>query len=144
MPGYFLCEYEVHQSPCYYIYRPPPSSINGLSVNLFEEEFSSLLEEIVLSPSEFLLLGDFNFRIDDQNDIQAKQFLDLIESCKQLVNQATHIRGHLLDLVLVRSDIDYSFLSDLCVYDQEISDHSAIIASVWIWLDHRVRERKRY
>ena len=67
--------------------------MNGLTVNLFWDEFSSLLEEVVVSSSEFLLLGDFNFHIHDVSDIHAKQFMDIIESfnCKQLVTQATHV-----------------------------------------------------
>ena len=58
------------------IYRPPCSTVNGLTVNLFWDEFSSLLEEVVVSTSEFLLLGDFNFHIDDTSDIHAKQFMN--------------------------------------------------------------------
>ena len=109
------------------IYRPPPSETNGLSVSLFHEEFSNLLEEVVVSPSEILLVGDFNFHIDDQHDVCAKRFIDLIESFnfKQLVNQPTHQCGHTLDLVMVRSDVDDPFLSNLQVIDQLISDHSA-------------------
>ena len=99
------------------IYRPPCSTVNGLSVNLFLDEFSTLLEEVVISTSEFLILGDFNFHIDDKNDIHTKQFMDIIESfnCKQLVTQATHVYGHILDLVIVRDDLEDSFLNDLCV-----------------------------
>ena len=88
------------------IYRPPCSTANGLSVNLFLDEFSSLLEQVVISTSEFLLLGDFNFHIDDQDDIHTKQFIDIIESfnCKQMVTRATHVCGHIIDLVIVRDD----------------------------------------
>ena len=74
------------------IYRTLPSETNDLSVSLFHEEFSNLLEEVAVSPSEILLVGDLNFHIDDQNDVCAKRFIDLIESFnfKQLVNQPTH------------------------------------------------------
>ena len=110
------------------IYRPPSSGTNGLSVSLFYEEFTNLLEDVAVSPSEILLVGDFNFHIDDQNDMSAKRFIDIIESFnfKQLVNQPTHCCGHILDLVFVRSDVDDSFLSNLRVIDQSISDHSAV------------------
>ena len=110
------------------IYRPPCSTVNGLSVNLFLDEFSSLLEEVVISTSEFLLLGDFNFHIDDKDDIHTKQFMDTIESfnCKQLVTQAMHVCGHILYLVIVRDDLEDSYLNDLCVADHSISDHSVI------------------
>ena len=81
------------------------------------DEFSSLLKEVVIS--EFLLLGDFNFHIDDQDDIHTKQFIDIIESfnCQQMVTQARHECGHIIDLVIMRDDLEVSFPYDLCVVD---------------------------
>ncbi len=110
------------------IYRPPCSTVNGLSVNLFLDEFSSLLEDVVISTFDFLILRDFNFHIDDKDDIHTKQFMDIIEwfNCKQLVTHATHVYRPILDLVIVRDDLEDSFLNDLCVVDHAISDHSVI------------------
>ena len=122
----------MNNIPTFVIYRPPCSTVNGLTVNLFWDEFSSLLEEVVVSTSQFLLLGDFNFHIDDTSDIHAKQFMDIIESfnCKQLVTQVTHVYGHILDLVIVRDDLEDAFLTDLCVVDHAISDHLVISFSL--------------
>lgn len=53
------------------IYRPPPSSMNSFTVGLFLDEFSSFLEGLVLAPSAFLVAGDFNFHVDDQEDYDA-------------------------------------------------------------------------
>ena len=40
------------------VYRPPE---NGAAVDLFFEEFSSLLEEVVVCSEELLTIGDLNF-----------------------------------------------------------------------------------
>ena len=45
------------------VYRPPPSSINGLTSSLFFTEFSSFLEPMVSSPGKLLIVGDFNFAV---------------------------------------------------------------------------------
>lgn len=50
------------------IYRPPPSTANGLTVALFLEEFSSYLEHLNLAPGLLLMSGDFNFHVDRPND----------------------------------------------------------------------------
>ena len=47
------------------VYRPPES---GAAIGLFFEEFSSLLEEVVVCSEELLIIGDFNFDMDDTAD----------------------------------------------------------------------------
>ena len=78
--------------------------------------FFRKIVEVVISVSELLILGDFNFHIDDKSDIHTKQFMDTIESlnCKQLVTQAMHVYGHILNLVIVRDDLENHFLT-ICV-----------------------------
>ena len=57
--------------------RPPPSSINGLTSSLFFTEFSSFLESMV---SSLLIVGDFNFAVNNGNDGAALNFLDLLNT----------------------------------------------------------------
>lgn len=45
------------------MYRLPES---GVAIGLFFEEFSSLLEEVVGCSEELLIMGDFNFHMDDR------------------------------------------------------------------------------
>ncbi|KAK3769455.1 hypothetical protein RRG08_055134 [Elysia crispata] len=47
-------------------------------------------------------MGDFNFHIDDPSDKKAEEFSKLIESVNltQLVNNSTHMNGHILDLII--------------------------------------------
>ena len=39
---------------------------SGVAIGLFFEEFSSLLEEVVVCSEELLIIGDFNFHMDDR------------------------------------------------------------------------------
>ena len=47
-------------------------------------------------------MDDFNFHIDDASDKKAEEFSKLIESVNltQLVNNSTHMNGHILDLII--------------------------------------------
>ena len=57
------------------IYRPPSLSINKLTYSVFLEEFSMLLEHISLASGKLIMVGDFNFRVDE-NDANASKFLN--------------------------------------------------------------------
>ena len=70
------------------VYRPPPSSINGLTSSLFFMEFSSFLESMVSSPGKLLIVGDFNFAVNNGNDGAALDFLDLLNT----FNLTQHIK----------------------------------------------------
>ena len=58
------------------IYRPPGRS----SYDLFYEEFSKLIEQTAVSTGGLLIAGDFNLRVDDRDNFQARRFVDILES----------------------------------------------------------------
>ena len=63
------------------VYRPPPSKKNKQSVPMFLEEFSTLLETLIISPGNLIISGDFNFHFDNiPNDHDATIFMDLLQS----------------------------------------------------------------
>ena len=62
------------------VYRPPPSSGNNLSTELFMNEFSSLLKSYITKTGSLVITGDFNFHVDDTTDTAAANFLSLLES----------------------------------------------------------------
>ena len=62
------------------IYRPPLSVENKLTPALFFEEFSVFLELIILFPGKLLIVGNFNFHVDDPNNHLARKFLSLLDS----------------------------------------------------------------
>ena len=74
----------------------------------------------------YLLLGDFNIRVDAVDDIDATKFSDPLESLGlvQHVEHATHVHGHTLDLIISRK-------SDATIYGAPrigrfLSDHGAV------------------
>ena len=108
------------------IYRAPPSLENGFTVRMFLEEFSSFQEGLVLTTSTLLVAGDFNFHIDEPNDCDARRFLQVLESFDliQHVSEATHKKGHILDLIITRT---HEKLVGRCTVDNPfVSDHLAV------------------
>ena len=112
------------------IYRPPPNSANASTSSKFFDEFSALLEAIDLTSGHFILCGDFNIHVDNDDSPDAKTLTDMLDSCAatQHVHEATHSKGHTLDLVIT-SEAD-NFVSNLSVLNTFPSDHSAICFDV--------------
>ena len=115
------------------VYRPPPSKKNNLSVTLFLDEFSTFLEDLVISAGHLLITGDFNFHMNKlAKDSGAAAFLDLIESfglC-QIVGEPTHKQGHLLDLIITRSPSN--LVADTLVQFELPSDHALVTSRILI------------
>ena len=105
------------------IYRPPPSSANGFTIDLFFNEFSSLLEQLEFSSGKLLITGDFNIHVNDASDTTALKFLDLLDSFNliQHINMPTHRNSNTLDLIIAR--LDKQIFCNLSVNDPLISDH---------------------
>ena len=103
------------------LYRPPSSS----SVT-FISEFSSLLEEISLGGLPLLLMGDFNVPWDNANNSFTRRFRDTLFAfgLDQHVDQATHVKGHILDLVISRES-DCTKISNINIGNL-VSDHNII------------------
>ena len=88
------------------VYRPPPSRTNDLSNELFFEEFETFLEHLAAHKDQIMIVGHFNFHVDDQNNISAGKLLQLLQTFDyvQHVKEATHKDNHILDLIISRSD----------------------------------------
>ena len=116
-------------------------------MNGFFGDFLSYLENLVLSTGELLLVGDFNFYVDDSEDHDAARFLSLLATfdLKQNVFGSTHKSGHTLDLIitcdsesLVRNiDIKNAIISDHCAVhfklDLEKQNYAQKTISFWSW-----------
>jgi exonuclease III len=57
------------------VYRPPPSTLNGLTCEMFLTEFRDFTEQIILDGGDLVVTGDFNFHVDNSNDVRAVTFL---------------------------------------------------------------------
>ena len=55
-------------------------SYTALSTLAFLDEFSDHLDETVYSGGNVIVLGDFNFHVDDTSDVDATKFIDMTEA----------------------------------------------------------------
>ena len=109
------------------LYRPPPFTKNGLKAGVFFKEFSGLLEQLVMSSGNLLLLGDFNLHVDDETNVQAATFLNLLDSYNliQHVIGPTHKDYHTIDLVITR---EYeNIIKNWSTSNPHLSDHVLFI-----------------
>ena len=83
------------------IYRQPPSQKNRLTVAEFFEEWTSFVDELVITPGKFIIMGDINFHLDDTSDCNASRFRASIKSTGLImhVREPTHRKGHTLDVL---------------------------------------------
>ncbi len=114
------------------VYRPPPSAKNKLTPKAFLDDFTLLLEELAVYPSDFIIMGDFNIHIDNMSDSLSSHFCDILDSMglRQHVTGPTHSAGHTLDLVITRANS--LLVNEITVSDPGISDHCAITISLRI------------
>ena len=127
-----LIDVRVKSSVClrvFVIHRPPQATYA-----LFYEEFSGLLEKTLAEhPGPIIFIGDFNFYVDDVNDYQARSFANMLGAfdLKKHFNGITHNDGHILDLVITRSED--SIVRKIWIRDPAISDHRAIHCKLNLW-----------
>ena len=71
---------------------------------MFFSEFSTLLEDLAVTPEFLIITGVFNFHMDITTESDTIKFKDLLESAglQQHISGKTHRRGHTLDLVIDR------------------------------------------
>ena len=78
--------------------------------------------------SSYYICGDFNIHVDVPVG-DGYKFMTFLDSCdlKQLVNQPTHLHGHILELIL--SPIDQDTIIDVKIYDF-VSDYALVKCSI--------------
>jgi hypothetical protein len=108
------------------IYRPPGSA----SSRTFFREFTDYMSNAVTSLGQLLVVGDFNFHINNTSDNDAAGFLDVCNSLnlKQHVAGPTHRSGNTLDLVLTR--IEDNLIKSTQSKDYGYPDHYPVFISV--------------
>ena len=80
-----------------------------------------LLEHLATASGKLIMLGDFNFHVDDTDNPSAMKFLDIVNcfNLAQHITVPTHKDGHTLDLIITRNDED--LISVIDVHDPLIS-----------------------
>jgi hypothetical protein len=108
------------------VYRPYQSPKNKFTVTGFLDEYGDFLHEICLLPGKLVILGDFNIHLDQPHKSEVSRFNTITSSfgLQQHVKRATHRDGHIIDLVLTRSEDDLVRLCDVGLYFG--SDHRMV------------------
>ena len=77
-----------------------------------------------------MIVGDFNFHIDDHTNASAIKFMEPSQTLDhtQHVKQPTHKGNHILDLIITRSED--SIVRHISVIDPAVSDHYAVCCKV--------------
>ena len=104
--------------------------MNKILTSDFIEQFSEFLDTLVTLKGKLIITGDFNIHWDKTNaDSKERRDLDtLLKSygLKQHVLKPTHIKGHIIDLIITRDDD--------CVHNTSVTelilDHHAIHCSL--------------
>ena len=106
------------------IYRPPPSTVNRLTVPKFLDEIEILIDRLDLLPGKLILLRDFNVHYDVPEKSDVKRFSTILASVGMIqhVTEPTHRSNHILDFVITRQE-------------DSIMD-SAIVDSITFTIDH--------
>ncbi|XP_068712798.1 uncharacterized protein [Montipora foliosa] len=104
------------------IYRPPDSSYSS-----FFQDFSRVLEQVLADViSHIVISGNFGLHVEDFKNQHAPQFIDILDSfgLQQNVMEDTHIHGHTLDPVFMKSND--SILQSCNIRVPGLSDHYVI------------------
>ncbi len=111
------------------VYRPPKSR-NSQTPTVFFNEFGTLLESVLHHPGHLLILGDFNFHVDNIDDREGVRMTEFLEATnlEQHITCSTHNRGHTLDLMITRKNA--GTVTDINTIDGLPSDHRAITCVV--------------
>ena len=104
------------------IYRPPTISIQS-----FLDEFATFVNEIVVTRQENLIVSDFNLHCKLNGAPGVKVLDDILaeKNLKQQVTDPTHMKRHMLELVITRSSS--LFVSLTTAYPSSISDHYSVV-----------------
>jgi hypothetical protein len=85
---------------------------------LFFDQFNEYLDALLQKCGRPIIMGDFNFHMENENDPIAQRFASLCRSkgFKQHVESSTHIAGGILDLVLTAENTTDSLQIILLLY----------------------------
>ena len=102
---------------------------------LFMDEFADYLDVLASKTGKPLICGDFNYHVEDDSNILAKQFVSLYKSkgFTQHIDAPTHMSAGTLDLVLTRDSItEHLTVDTISVYEDTgtCSDHYFVSFSI--------------
>jgi endonuclease/exonuclease/phosphatase family metal-dependent hydrolase len=101
----------------------------------FYTEFSEFISLYAMHRHNYLIVGDFNFHVNNQNSAKSNKFKEILEifDLTQHINEATH-SGNTLDLIITPRDLPITNIK----VGELISDHTAITFNI----EHEIPRRK--
>lgn len=112
------------------IYKHVAANSNVQLFQQFIQDWNDFLDHTLTFTGNLLVLGDFNIHMDVTANKEARAFNDTLDSygMTQHVQQATHKDGHILDLLLTKSEA--GLVAGVSVDDQCISDHYQVTCTL--------------
>ena len=97
----------------------------GAAYSLFYKEFENTLGILATYNEEVLILGDFNFHLEQPNNTDAQTFSNILRShgFNSSTNQPTHNQRRWLDVIAFRKSVNINYI------DSGISDHKLLLCS---------------
>ena len=97
----------------------------GTASSLFHKEFENTLGILATYNEKVLILGDFNFHLEQPDNTDAQTFLKISRShgFDSSTNQPTHNQKGWLDVIASRKSVNIDYI------DSGISDHKLLLCS---------------
>ena len=137
-------EYKRSKFRLIVVYRPPYSDTHPVTISMFLDNFDDYLESIILCPEPLPIAGDFNIHVDIHDHDDSVKFMDLLVSMGlvQHVNNPTHQRGHILDLIITR-EVD-SLVHKPPISDCFLSDHCTVLCNLSLLKPSSVNSKRDF
>ena len=78
--SHWMVEFQSRKLQIIIIYRPPYSSNHPVTTSVFFADFSSFLENVIMSSVTLLIAGDFNIHVDVPGNADGVCLKELLES----------------------------------------------------------------
>ena len=112
------------------VYHPPPSGKSGEPTDTFLSEFQSYIDQHAITSGKLISVGDFNFHYENKVNRDSGKYHDLLYSLNldQHVQEPTHEKGHMLDLVIARSN--ENIIRNVDIFGPCLSDHFPVAFNI--------------
>ena len=90
------------------VYRPGSERVS----DQFLEDFSQMLEELIVYSCHILVVGDVNIHLDKSDDVWTMKFNTIVDcfGLVQNISSPTHKAGHTLDVVITKGPVSHLLL----------------------------------
>ena len=115
------------------IYRPPYTGKARYTEANFLDEINDYFSDLLMKTGNPLIMGDFNFQVQDEENFYARKLLEMLDSFDFMQNvpaEPTHVRGGTLDLVICQRDLAGKMRRLNIFPEGTLSDHFLVTVDV--------------